>query len=182
MFGYGRQRGRYRGRRWIGYFPEATYFRPDGSANMPLKTTFLSIEELEALRLVDLENLTQEEAAIRMGVSRKTLWNDLHRARKKVADALVNGRAIRIHGFGAVDPNFPFAPTYHMREISSHNLDGVAERQILQLLPARNCGMCGYSTCAECARAMVLGNAPYDACKVADNEINDKIKEILERR
>ena len=51
----------------------------------------------------------------------------------KVADALVNGRAIRIHGFGAVDPNFPFAPTYHMREISSHNLDGVAERQILQL-------------------------------------------------
>jgi len=56
------------------------------------------VEELEALRLVDLEDLTQEEAAARMGVSRKTLWNDLQRARKKVINALVNGYEIRIEG------------------------------------------------------------------------------------
>ncbi|MCK5031133.1 MAG: DUF134 domain-containing protein, partial [Thermoplasmatales archaeon] len=43
-------------------------------------------------------DLTQEEAAAKMGVSRKTLWTDLQRARKKVVDALVNGYAIRIQG------------------------------------------------------------------------------------
>lgn len=55
-------------------------------------------EELEALRLTDLEGLEQEAAAEKLGVSRKTLWRDLHEARRKVADALVNGRGIRIAG------------------------------------------------------------------------------------
>jgi len=54
----------------------------------------LGIEELEILRLVDLNDLTQEEAAIIMGISRRSLWRDLHHARKKVADALVNGKII----------------------------------------------------------------------------------------
>ena len=96
--GQGRQRGRCRGRRWVEHFPETTYFRPYGPPQPTNQTTILTIEELEALRLVDLEDLTQEEAAARMGVSRKTLWNDLQRARKKVASALVNGHAIRIQG------------------------------------------------------------------------------------
>ena len=96
--GQGRQRGRCRGRRWIEQFPETTYFKPHGTQQPFTNTIILSIEELEALRLVDLEDLTQEEAAAKMGVSRKTLWNDLHRARKKVIDALVNGYAIRIQG------------------------------------------------------------------------------------
>ncbi len=100
MLGYGppgrRRRGRCRGRRWIEYLPPTTYFRPDGET--PTQEIVLSLEELEALRLVDLEDLTQEEAAARMGVSRKTLWNDLQRARKKVVSALVNGYSIRIQG------------------------------------------------------------------------------------
>ncbi|MCK5031731.1 MAG: DUF134 domain-containing protein, partial [Thermoplasmatales archaeon] len=78
--------------------PETTYFKPHGSQQPFTNTVVLSIEELEALRLVDLEDLTQEEAAAMMGVSRKTLWNDLHRARKKVVNALVNGCVIRIEG------------------------------------------------------------------------------------
>lgn len=52
--------------------------------------------EIEILRLVDLEGLQQEEAAAVLGVSRKTLWRDLHEARHKVADALVNGRMIEM--------------------------------------------------------------------------------------
>ena len=58
----------------------------------------LTVVEVEALRLVDLEGLTQEEAAMEMGVSRRTFWNDLMEARQKVAHALVNGCAIRISG------------------------------------------------------------------------------------
>ena len=102
MPGYGRrhgqQRGRCRGRRWVEQLPETTHFKPNGQPQIPTNTVFLTIEELEVLRLVDLEDLKQEEAAAMMGVSRKTLWNDLHRARKKVVNALVNGYAIRIQG------------------------------------------------------------------------------------
>jgi len=94
---YGRQRGRCRGKRWIEQIPQSTNFQPMG-IQRPYNTIFLSIEELEALRLVDLEDLTQEEAAANMGVSRKTLWNDLQKARKKVITALVNGNAICIQG------------------------------------------------------------------------------------
>ncbi len=57
-------------------------------------------EEVEALRLVDLQEFEQEEAAAALGVSRKTLWRDLHEARAKVADALVHGKTIRIVGCG----------------------------------------------------------------------------------
>ncbi len=55
-------------------------------------------EELEAIRLVDLLGHDQESAAMFMGVSRKTLWRDLHDGRRKIADALVNGKRIIIHG------------------------------------------------------------------------------------
>lgn len=54
--------------------------------------------ELEALRLVDLLGLSQEEAAANMGVSRKTLWRDLTSARRKLVEALINGWAIQISG------------------------------------------------------------------------------------
>lgn len=96
--GYRRRRGRCRGRRWIEQLPETTCFKPHGPPQNTINTVVLTLEELEALRLVDLEDLTQEEAATKMGVSRKTLWNDLQRARKKVVNALVNGYEIRIQG------------------------------------------------------------------------------------
>ena len=96
--GYGRRRGRCRGRRWIEQLPETTHFKPYGKQQAPANTVVLTVEELEALRLVDLGDLTQEEAAAMMGISRKTLWNDLQKARKKVIAALVNGYVIRIQG------------------------------------------------------------------------------------
>lgn len=55
-------------------------------------------EELELLRLVDLNGLEQEEAGASIGVSRRTVWKDLHEARRKVADALINGKKIEIAG------------------------------------------------------------------------------------
>jgi hypothetical protein len=58
----------------------------------------LSLEELEAVRLVDLLELEQEEAAFYMGISRKAFWNDLASARKKIATALVYGTGILIQG------------------------------------------------------------------------------------
>jgi uncharacterized protein len=58
----------------------------------------LQPEEIELIRLIDLDGLEQEEAAVRLGVSRKTAWRDLHEARRKIADALVNGKGITMAG------------------------------------------------------------------------------------
>ena len=63
-----------------------------------LDVVLLSLEELEAVRLVDLEGLNQEEAAIRVGISRRALWEDLQNARRKIIEALVMGKAIEIKG------------------------------------------------------------------------------------
>ena len=52
--------------------------------------------EIEAIRLTDLENLNQEEAGERMGVSRGTIWRLLQRGRSKIALALVEGRRVEI--------------------------------------------------------------------------------------
>ncbi len=78
--------------------PPIASFQPSGVPLNEQQTVVLTLEELEALRLVDFEGMYQEEAALEMGVSRKTLWNDLKSARKKVAEALINGWAIRIEG------------------------------------------------------------------------------------
>jgi predicted DNA-binding protein (UPF0251 family) len=60
-------------------------------------------EEVEAIRLADLLDLEQEEMAQRMGVSRKTAWKDLHSARKKIADAVINGKVLHMESCGSVD-------------------------------------------------------------------------------
>lgn len=75
--------------------PPANHFIP----NIPYSgVVILRIEEFEAFRLVDYLGLTQHEAAARMGISQKALWNDLRSARFKIADAIINGKAIRIEG------------------------------------------------------------------------------------
>jgi predicted DNA-binding protein (UPF0251 family) len=63
-----------------------------------LEEVCLSVEEAEAIRLKDLEGLEQEDGAQRMSVSRTTFARVLNSARRKMADALLNGKAIRIEG------------------------------------------------------------------------------------
>ena len=63
-----------------------------------MDTVTLLPEEIEAIKLADLLDLEQEEIAVRMGVSRKTAWKDLHSARKKIADAVVNGKILQVEG------------------------------------------------------------------------------------
>ncbi len=91
-------RGRPRCLRNVSEIPDITYFKPRGIPLSELETVILTVEELEAIRLVDFAGLEHEDAAEKMSVSRKTLWRDLKSARKKVADALINGKAIEIKG------------------------------------------------------------------------------------
>ena len=76
----------------------ANVFRPQGIPARDLEEVALPIEGLEALRLSDLEKLDQETAAARMNVSRQTFGRVLGEARQMVAEALVMGKMIRIHG------------------------------------------------------------------------------------
>lgn len=78
--------------------PEVTYFKPRGVPMSELEVISLVIEEFEALRLVDMEGLQQEEAAQIMGISRRAFWKDIQNARAKVAFALATGKAIEIKG------------------------------------------------------------------------------------
>gem|GEM_PF-375197 len=95
--GWGRGRGRRRKLRMIGFVPEVRHFYPAlPPMGQPKPPIFMTYEEFEALRLVDHEGLTQEEAGKRMGVSRGTVWRALNSARKKVAQMLVEGRELII--------------------------------------------------------------------------------------
>jgi len=79
---------------FIGKQPPATEFTPNPSTEKP--PVFMEPAELEAFRLVDMEGLSQEEAGERMGISRGTIWRLLQEARRKTAQALTEGREIKI--------------------------------------------------------------------------------------
>jgi len=79
------------------YFdPKAIYFKPRAVPLSMLEEIELTVDELEAMRLCDLEGLDQIEAAKKMGISQSILQRILALARKKVAEALVEGKAIKI--------------------------------------------------------------------------------------
>lgn len=82
----------------VGEAPRADYFKPRGIPLAQLQEVILNVEELEALRLVDLEGMYQEDAAKEMGVSRQTIQRMITEARAKVIEALVTGKALRIEG------------------------------------------------------------------------------------
>lgn len=84
--------------RRIGQRPQASYYKPAGVPLQRLQEVVLSLDEMEALRLVDLEGLYQEAAAERMQISRPTLSRILTGAHRKVAMALVEGQALKIEG------------------------------------------------------------------------------------
>ncbi|HBL84518.1 MAG: hypothetical protein A2Y17_01080 [Clostridiales bacterium GWF2_38_85] len=84
--------------RKIDYIPTVPFFIPSDREVPEIPTNVLLLEELEAIRLKDLEGLEQEECAQRMKVSRPTFQRILLVAREKVADSLINGKIIHIEG------------------------------------------------------------------------------------
>ncbi len=73
-------------------------FRPSGARVGNSDVVVLNLDEAEAIRLADLEGLYQQAAAQRMGVSRQTFGRIVESARRKTADALINGKTLRIEG------------------------------------------------------------------------------------
>lgn len=84
--------------RHIGGSPNRTYFKPAGIPMRDLSEVIIHFDEIEAIKLADLEKSYQEDAAKKMNISRQTFGRIIESAHQKIADALVNGKAIRIEG------------------------------------------------------------------------------------
>lgn len=84
--------------RTVRYIPEVTYFKPAGIPLRYLDELIVTIEEMEAIRLKDLEGLEQQKSAELMHISRPTFHRLITSAHKKIAEALVQGKAIRVEG------------------------------------------------------------------------------------
>ncbi len=93
-----RRRGKY-GRQpspvKINHQIEIKAFNPEPDRD--LEPIFLEPAEIEVMRLIDLEDLNQQEAGDRMGVSRGTIWRLVQRGRRKIMKALVEGRRIEVN-------------------------------------------------------------------------------------
>lgn len=83
-------------KRAIQFSPDITFFKPAGIPLRDIEDVELQADEMEAIRLADHEGMYHEAAAGKMEISRQTFGRIITSARSKVADALVNGKAIKV--------------------------------------------------------------------------------------
>jgi len=84
--------------RKVGCVPDKNYFKPRGIPASLLEEVVLNLDEFEAMRLADYEGLYQEDGAKKMNISRQTFGRIIETAHKKIADVLMNGKALKIEG------------------------------------------------------------------------------------
>jgi hypothetical protein len=106
-------------------------------------------EELAALHLIDLQEMEQEEAATVLGISRKTIWRDIHAARHKIADALINGKTIQMSG-------------------CTRSMEGFCPKQNRDICPKS-----GGGTCPRTGGATGKMTRESDDCPRSSNDIHD---------
>ncbi len=123
---YCRRRGRPRRNRSLDDCPTPRCYAPQCNPNVETEGNTILPEQMAVLNLIDLQGLSQEEASIVLGVSRKTVWRDIHEARRKVVDALVNGKSIEVSG---------------------------CDRRLAGFCPQRNRGICPKEDGGICPRA-----------------------------
>jgi len=84
--------------RRISSIPGSNYYKPRGIPSFELDEVMITFDEIEAIRLADYMGLYQKEAAEKMNVSRQTFGRIIDSAHRKIADALLNGKALNIDG------------------------------------------------------------------------------------
>lgn len=116
--------------RHVSTIPNKTCFCPKDVPFFGLEEVLLTLDEYEAIRLADLEGLYQEQAAALMNISRQTFGRIIGEAHRKIADVLVNGKALKIEG-GSVSMK-------EVKRVACHRC-----RQLFSLdREARNEGIC----------------------------------------
>ncbi len=130
--------------------PAHPFFKPAGVPARELQEVILTVDQAEALRLADLEGLYQEAAARQMGVSRQTFGRIVEEGRRTVADAILNGKALRIEGGQIVKQE-----EYGMhKKIGVPTRDGVVDAHF---------GHCEYFTVFEVAGGKVSSERRVDS-------------------
>lgn len=101
--------------RKVGSVPDKNYFKPKGIPVSLLEEIVLTLDEYEAVRLADFEELYQEKAAAQMNISRQTFGRIIESAHKKIADVLINGKALKIEGgeVSLAETKHPECPQCH---------------------------------------------------------------------
>jgi uncharacterized protein len=156
--------------RRITFVPGVAYFKPVGVPVRCLEEVIISVEEAEAVRLKDVEHLEHEEGAEQMNISRPTFQRVLTSARHKLADALMNGKAVRIEGghFEVSPGRFRCANGHEWEVPFESTLSSPIQMcpnchapSIEQLSPTRgDCPLKGRSPCClKCSRAMSKGSS-----------------------
>ncbi len=84
--------------RYVCELPKFNMFGPKGMRTRDLEKINMTIDELETIRLIDHEDMTQEEAAVQMNVARTTIQRIYVSARKKIADAIISGKVLLLEG------------------------------------------------------------------------------------
>ena len=82
--------------RCIRFSPKVSYFKPQGIPMRLLEEVILGADEIEAVKLYEVDNVSQTIAAEKMKISQPTFARILDSANQKIADALINGKAIRV--------------------------------------------------------------------------------------
>lgn len=84
--------------RKIACIPDVNYYKPKGIPSSILDEVVLTLDEFEAIKLADFEGLYQEQAAVKMNISRQTFGRIIDSAHRKIADVLIHGKALKIEG------------------------------------------------------------------------------------
>jgi len=130
--------------RKINFSPEVTYFKPQGVPLRFLDIAELSLEEVEALRLKNIQNLDQNECAKKMNTSQSTFQRILSSAYQKIADALINGKAIQINKGENIMPNLDSLPADRQgtgpRGLGPMTGNGRGQRSNLEECECPKCG------------------------------------------
>lgn len=178
-------------RRRIGWLPGKWRFFPEGIQPDDPDNLTLTLDEMEAIRLADFLGLYQEEAAQKMGISRATFGRIIKTARKKVAEALISGKGLRIEeGPVEFDERCEFGPGHRKRLVgfqggSYMNPERPGYRRKLGLGPEGLCvcPKCGFEKahqpgipciqerCPHCHSALVRqGSEHYRLLKKIDRK------------
>ena len=121
--------------RLVGFNPKINYFKPRGIPVLDLDEVCLTVDEREAIRLADLLGMSHADAGERMGVSRATFGRIIQRARQVIADAIINGKAVRVEGgnYKLIEKNRTFV---------CHSCDHMWEEPFGTGRP-KGCSVCG---------------------------------------
>lgn len=120
----------------INFSPDITFFKPQGVPIKLLEQADISLDELEAIRLKYSEETDNEGGAKKMKISSSTFQRLIVSALKKITDALINGKAIKIHK--TIDFNFPYLTQNNMPNSDGTGPQGEGPKTGRGLGPCKN--------------------------------------------